>query len=296
MLTGKQRAMLKAESHDYKPVVNIGKFSLTDDVINAVEEALEARELIKIKILNNNMDDPNEILQELLEKLGAEFVNHVGNIFTIYRKNEDNKFELWGDKMKIGLYGGTFDPIHIGHLIVLENTLNFMGLDKIIVLPSSNPPHKQNKKKTDTSIRVEMVKAAIEDNPKLELSTFEANDDSVIYTHQTLDYFKNKYPEHEFYYIMGEDSFMTIDSWRNYEKILNDHLIVFARTSIEKDSDLVKKFEQIKKDNEKIYLIDNLNINISSTLIRDLVKENKSIKYLVPDPVYKLIKEYELYV
>ena len=171
--------------------------------------------------------------------------------------------------MKIGLYGGTFDPIHIGHLIVLENTLNFMGLDKIIVLPSSNPPHKQNKKKTDTSIRVEMVKAAIEDNPKLELSTFEANDDSVIYTHQTLDYFKNKYPEHEFYYIMGEDSFMTIDSWRNYEKILNDHLIVFARTSIEKDSDLVKKFEQIKKDNEKIYLIDNLNINISSTLIRE---------------------------
>lgn len=94
MLTGKQRAMLKSESHDYKPVVNIGKFSLTDDVINAVEEALEARELIKIKILNNNMDDPNEILQELLEKLGAEFVNHVGNIFTIYRKNEDNKFEL----------------------------------------------------------------------------------------------------------------------------------------------------------------------------------------------------------
>ena len=63
MLTGKQRAMLKAESHDYKPVVNIGKFSLTYDVINAVEEALEARELIKIKILNNNMDDPNEILQ-----------------------------------------------------------------------------------------------------------------------------------------------------------------------------------------------------------------------------------------
>ncbi|MFO3716233.1 MULTISPECIES: ribosome assembly RNA-binding protein YhbY [Anaerococcus] len=94
MLTGKQRAKLKAESHDYKPVVNIGKFSLTDDVIKATEEALEARELIKIKILNNNMDDPDEILSELLEKLDAEFVNHVGNIFTIYRKNDNNKFEL----------------------------------------------------------------------------------------------------------------------------------------------------------------------------------------------------------
>lgn len=94
MLTGKQRARLKAESHDYKPVVNIGKFSLTDDVIKATKEALEARELIKIKILNNNMDDPDEILSELLEKLDAEFVNHVGNILTIYRKNDDNKFEL----------------------------------------------------------------------------------------------------------------------------------------------------------------------------------------------------------
>lgn len=94
MLTGKQRARLKAESHDYKPVVNIGKFSLTDDVIKATEEALEARELIKIKILNNNLDDPNEILSELLERLDAEFVNHVGNIITIYRKNDDNKFNL----------------------------------------------------------------------------------------------------------------------------------------------------------------------------------------------------------
>lgn len=198
--------------------------------------------------------------------------------------------------MKIGLYGGTFDPIHTGHLIVMENTLNFMDLDKIIVLPSSNPPHKQNKKKTDTNIRVEMVKFAIKDNKKLELSTFESDDDSVVYTHQTLDYFKNKYPEDEFYYIMGEDSFMTIDSWRNYEKILNDHLIVFARTSIEANSDLVKKVNLIKKDNQKIYLIDNLNINISSTLIRNLVKENKSIRYLVPDSVLKIIEEYNLYV
>lgn len=198
--------------------------------------------------------------------------------------------------MKIGLYGGTFDPIHIGHLIVMENTLNFMDLDKIIVLPSSNPPHKQNKKKTATNIRVEMVNAAIKDNEKLELSTFESHDDSVVYTHQTLDYFKNKYPDDEFYYIMGEDSFMTIDSWRNYEKILNDNLIVFARTSIEEDSDLVKKVDFIKKDNANIYLIDNLNINISSTLIRELVKNNKSIKYLVPDSVRELIKEYGLYV
>ena len=92
MLTGKERAMLKAESHDYKPIINIGKFSVSNDVIGAIEEALEARELIKIKILNNNLDDPNEILQIILEKTNSEFVNHMGSIFTRYRKNNENKF------------------------------------------------------------------------------------------------------------------------------------------------------------------------------------------------------------
>ena len=94
MLTGKERAMLKSESHDYKPVVNIGKFSLTDEVIKSIEEALDARELIKIKILNNNLDNPDDILQSILEKTGAEFVNHLGSIFTIYRKSKENRFDL----------------------------------------------------------------------------------------------------------------------------------------------------------------------------------------------------------
>lgn len=198
--------------------------------------------------------------------------------------------------MKIGLYGGTFDPIHVGHLIVMENAINYMNLDKIIVLPSSNPPHKKHKNKTDTNIRVKMVEAAIKGNDKLILSDFESKDNEVIYTHQTLNHFKKEYPEHEFYYIMGEDSFMTIDTWVNYKKILNDRLIVFTRSNIDKDSPLVKKVEEIRKENDKIYLINNLNINISSTLIRSLAKEGKSIKYLVTDPVYELIKEYNLYV
>lgn len=198
--------------------------------------------------------------------------------------------------MKIGLYGGTFDPIHIGHLIVMENTLNYMDLDKIIVLPSANPPHKKDKKKTPTHIRVDMVKEAIKDNDRLVLSTFESDDESVVYTHETLNHFKEKYPDHEFYYIMGEDSLMSIDTWVNYKKILNDKLIVFARSNIDKNSPLVRKVNEVKKDNEQIYLINNLNVNISSTLIRSLIKKDKSIKYLVPDSVIKIIEENNLYV
>lgn len=198
--------------------------------------------------------------------------------------------------MRVGLYGGTFDPIHVGHLIVIENAINDMNLDKVIILPSSNPPHKKHKDKTDTDIRVEMVSEAIKDNPKIILSTYESDTDQVIYTHHTLEYFTEALKGHDIFYIMGEDSFMTIDTWRNYEDILDYNIIVFARECIEKNSDLVKMVEKVKIDNPNIFLLNSLNINISSTLIRTLVKENKSIKYLVKDEVEYIIKNRGLYV
>lgn len=198
--------------------------------------------------------------------------------------------------MRIGLYGGTFDPIHLGHLIVIENAINEMNLDRVVILPSSNPPHKKHKDKTKADIRVEMVAEAIKDNPKIILSTFESTDNVVRYTHDTLEYFTSKLPNHEIFYIMGEDSFVTIDTWRNYEKILDYNIIVFARSGIDNNSNLIKKVDKIRKDNPNIYLIDILNINISSTLIRTLSKEYKSIKYLVKDEVNYIIKNRNLYV
>ncbi|EGC82433.1 nicotinate-nucleotide adenylyltransferase [Anaerococcus prevotii] len=198
--------------------------------------------------------------------------------------------------MRIGLYGGTFDPIHTGHLIVIENAINYMNLDKVIILPSSNPPHKKHKKKTATNIRVEMVAEAIKDNDKIILSTYESTDQTVRYTHETIRYFKNYFPEDEIFYILGEDSFLTIDTWRNYEDILDENIIVFTRSNIDSNSELVKKVGIIKKDNPNIFLINNLNINISSTLIRGLVKDEKSIKYLVSDGVKYIIEKRGLYV
>ena len=87
MISGKERSYLKSLAHDLKPIVNIGKNSLTDEVITSIDEALEKRELIKIKILNNNLDDNDEIVDEVIEK----FVSHLGNIFTIYRESKKNK-------------------------------------------------------------------------------------------------------------------------------------------------------------------------------------------------------------
>ncbi|MCW6678045.1 nicotinate (nicotinamide) nucleotide adenylyltransferase [Anaerococcus sp. NML200574] len=177
----------------------------------------------------------------------------------------------------------------------MENVINYMNLDRIIILPSSNPPHKKDKKITEVNTRVEMVSEAIKDNDKIILSTFESTDQVIRYTHDTIKYFTDSLKEHEIFYIMGEDSFMTIDTWKNYKYILDSNIIVFSREGIDPHSKLVDKVKNIRKDNPNIFLVNSLSINISSTLIRSLVKDEKSIKYLVKDEVDYIIKQRNLY-
>ena len=197
--------------------------------------------------------------------------------------------------MKIGLFGGTFDPIHIGHMILMENVINNLDLDKIYVLPNSNPPHKLENKKTALNLRLKMVNETIKHNPKLEINDYDYRDNEIHYTFNTINYFKKSYPNDEFFFIMGEDSFLDIEKWKNYKEILKENLIIFKRYS-NKNFSLISKINQVRKYNKNIYLIDNIALDISSTLIRDLVKENKSIRYLVNDEVINIIKEEKLYV
>ena len=197
--------------------------------------------------------------------------------------------------MKIGLFGGTFDPIHIGHMILMENVINNLDLDKIYVLPNSNPPHKLENKKTALNLRLKMVNETIKDNSKLEINDYDYRDNEIHYTFNTINYFKKSYPNDEFFFIMGEDSFLDIEKWKNYKEILKENLIIFKRYS-NKNFSLISKINQVRKYNKNIYLIDNIALDISSTLIRNLVKENKSIRYLVDDEVINIIKEEKLYV
>ena len=197
--------------------------------------------------------------------------------------------------MKIGLFGGTFDPIHIGHMILMENVINNLNLDKIYVLPNSNPPHKLENKKTALNLRLKMVNETIKDNSKLEINDYDYRDNEIHYTFETINYFKKSYPNDEFFFIMGEDSFLDIEKWKNYKEILKENLIIFKRYS-NKNFSLISKINQVRKYNKNIYLIDNIALDISSTLIRNLVKENKSIRYLVDDEVINIIKEEKLYV
>ncbi|MDO4593884.1 MAG: nicotinate (nicotinamide) nucleotide adenylyltransferase [Tissierellia bacterium] len=199
--------------------------------------------------------------------------------------------------MKIALFGGTFDPIHLGHLIVLENSINELDLDKIILLPTANAPHKLNNKKTDIETRIKMCFEAVKDNDKLLISSYESQKE-VSYTFETLDYFKRQFPNDDIYYIMGEDSFLNIETWKQYKKILyENNIIVFSRYfNYTTNPSLIEKLNEYRNNGAKIFFLDNVSTTISSTLIRQLVKSKKSIKYLVTSEVENIIKERRLYV
>ncbi len=189
--------------------------------------------------------------------------------------------------MKIGIFGGSFSPIHNGHLQIAEDCLIEMGLDKIIFLPNAKPPHK-NVEKFSFENRVEMLKLAIEDNEKFEISLVEEDFSKTHYSYNTMkENFCND--KDKFYFIMGDDEFLNISSWYEYEKFLEiTSVIVFLRKYnldfiLDKNKYLIEKYD--------INIVKNSVISISSTDIRNRMNEKKSIKYLIPKKVCKYIYE-----
>lgn len=196
--------------------------------------------------------------------------------------------------MKIGLFGGTFNPIHYGHLMLLENVINELKLDKIYLLPTRVPPHKINRKIADLKDRLAMIRTFTLTNDLINISDYEYKNVKVNYTYDTLNHFKREFPEDEIFYIMGEDSFLNIETWKNYRDIIGKYnIIVFKRFNDSKES--YRKIEELK-DAKNIIFLDGIFNNISSTLIRNMIKENKSIRYLTSDDVIDIIKKRQLYV
>ena len=188
---------------------------------------------------------------------------------------------------RIGILGGSFSPIHNGHLQIAQDCLIEMGLDKILFLPNSNPPHKANDK-YPFDIRVAMLKLAIEDNDKFDISFVEEDSTKIHFSYNTIrDNFYNT--EDKYYFIMGDDEFLNIKSWKEYEKFLEiTSIIVFLRKYdynyiFEKNREIIEKYD--------VNIINNSVISISSTDIRNRMYEKKSIRYLVPEKVSRYIYE-----
>ena len=182
--------------------------------------------------------------------------------------------------MKIGLYFGSFNPIHIGHLIIANHILNNTDLKKVWFVISPQNPFKKEASLLNEYDRLYMVQKAIEDNNRLKAVDIEFSLPKPSYTVNTLAYLQEKYPAHEFSVIMGSDSFQNLGSWKNAEVIIKNYkIIVYKRP----------KFETNNKWKATIEVVDAPLLEISATHIRKLINEGKSIKYLVPEKVEKEI-------
>lgn len=198
---------------------------------------------------------------------------------------------------KIGIMGGTFDPIHIGHLILGEAAYEQFGLDEVWFMPAGNPPHKRNRIGcASDEQRVEMVRRAISSNPHFVLSLEEMNEDGYSYTYRTLERLNAQYTQSEFYFIIGADSLFDFDTWREPQRIADACKIVVAtRNQISPEvfeSVLNQRREQFHGSFLKL---DTPNLDISSQTIRSWIKEHQTVRYYLPESVRNYIIDQRIY-
>lgn len=199
--------------------------------------------------------------------------------------------------MKIGIMGGTFDPIHIGHLLLGEFAYEDFGLDEIWYLPNGNPPHKQQWEEKDALMhRVEMIRQAIRDVPYFKLCLHEAKETEHSYTYKTMRELNALYPENDFYFILGADSLFSIETWKYFREIFPTCTILAAMRDDKDAADMETQICYLEeKYNARIRILQAPLLEISSTTLRERASAGKSISYMVPDAVAEYIKKNHLY-
>ncbi len=191
--------------------------------------------------------------------------------------------------MKIGLYFGTFNPIHVGHLTIANHLAEYSDLDKIWFVVTPHSPFKKKRTLLDDRQRYEMVYRATKDYLKLEPSDIEFNLPQPNYTINTLTYLKEKYPDSEFALIMGEDNLKSFHKWKNYQLILDNHdIYVYPRISSGTIDTQFNTHSKIKKVDAPI-------MELSSTFIRKSIKDDKNVRPMLPEHVWEYLDEMNFY-
>ena len=184
---------------------------------------------------------------------------------------------------KIGLLGGTFDPPHIGHLTMAEEAYERLNLDEVWFVPSAEPPHKDRARVSATD-RLRMLKVAIDPIDYFRINTIELVRKGKSYTYDTITALKDMYPNAEFYFIIGADMVEYLPHWYKIDQLINSVQFVG-----------VKRPDYKLDTPYPVILLDTLSLDISSTMIRERLESNRSVRYLIPDQVLSLIKEKGLY-
>ncbi len=197
----------------------------------------------------------------------------------------------------MGILGGTFDPIHTGHLILAEEACEAFSLDYVLLMPNGNPPHKAGQVQATMEQRTRMAELAVADNPHLRVSDFEKTPQDYHYTYETLEFLTAKHPDTDFYFILGADSLMLFHTWKEPQRICDCCAILAAVRDGMRPLELESWIEALnKRFGARIYPLSTTNIDISSNMIREKVQCGRSIRYYVPASVEAYIYREGLYL
>ena len=195
---------------------------------------------------------------------------------------------------KIGILGGTFNPIHLAHLYIAYEAKNQLNLDKVIFIPAGSPPHKKDEEVLEASLRYYMVCEAIKSYEGFEISDYEIKKEGLSYTYETLEEFKSD--DNELYFITGADCLMDIEKWKSPEEIFKlSKFIVFNRAGYSKKNLRIQQDKIEEKFNTTISFLDIIDLEISSSMIRERIKKGKRVDFFLPKEVLNFIKENNIY-
>lgn len=194
------------------------------------------------------------------------------------------------------MLGGTFDPIHYGHLIAAENSRSEFDLDRVLFIPAARPPHKEGESVLAPAHRLQMVKLAIAGNPAFEISTLEQERQGLSYTIDTVEYFRHRFPDSQLFFIMGMDSLLLFDTWRDYQRLAGlCRFIVVTRPGYAMEPGHPKMNNLPPLLWENLFMLEIPGLDISSSDIRQRVRLQHPIKYMLPAAVEGYILEHGLY-
>ena len=195
---------------------------------------------------------------------------------------------------KLGIMGGTFDPIHLAHIYIAEEAKRQLNLDKVLFMPAGSQPLKINKKVTKASLRLEMVKEAIKGIDYFEVSDYEIKKKGMSYTYLTVENFKA--PNRPVFFITGADCLMDLEMWNGVNRIFNAcEFVVFTRPGYDEKKLKAQKMKIEEKYNKKVILIHVNSPNISSTMIREKIRDGKKVDNLLSKNVLNIIQKEGLY-
>ncbi len=200
-------------------------------------------------------------------------------------------------RKRIGIMGGTFNPVHMVHLILAENAYRTWQLDEIMMLPNGDPPHKTDIKITPAADRLAMLKLAVKDIPYFRVSEMEVNRQGYSYSSVTLEELKKNHPDTDYYFIMGADSVFQIETWHDPATVMADCIILAATRDHTPAEKLRAQIDYLKeKYKADIRLLDIPDLELSSSEIRKRVSGHQPIRFMVPDAVLEYIEDHQLYL